>query len=173
MEDNKKSTDKEVINESVLGEENVARILSREWVVRGRLQFAAFALQPGETYISVNRPIIETYTEDVRNFLLKHLEYLIEEGSYRRALLNVQDIRNIVVEVDGAKIAAEVEVEPRAVHTKSHAGIFTRYDGKTLKTGKTILLKEQEKGVSSDDILMDVRWSLLSIASVEDCLIAQ
>ena len=41
--------------------EPVVRILHKEWVVDGQLQITAFALRQGESYISVNRPAIETF----------------------------------------------------------------------------------------------------------------
>ena len=50
---------------NVADDEQVARIVSLEWVIDGELQLAAFALAPRETYLSVNRPIVETYDEDV------------------------------------------------------------------------------------------------------------
>ena len=45
--------------------EHVARILHREWIVDGVLQVNAFALSDGETYISVNRPVVETFAFDM------------------------------------------------------------------------------------------------------------
>ena len=41
-------------------EEQVARILHQDWIVEGLLQVSAFALSEGETYLSVNRPSIDT-----------------------------------------------------------------------------------------------------------------
>lgn len=166
---NEKRLDASVHQSSVLDIEKVVRILHQEWLVRGKLQLSAFALQPGETYISVNRPSVDSYESDVRSFLTQHMGYKDKENRYCRAVLGVDDIRSIKVDIDGSPLAVDVEVEPRAKHTKSHAGIFTRYEGKNVKTGQTIKVSEQLRGVSSDDILLDVRLSLLDIASVESC----
>ena len=51
--------------------EKVARILSTEWFVDGQLMNIAFTLLEGETYISVNRPVISTYDSDVAGFVAK------------------------------------------------------------------------------------------------------
>ena len=64
----------------VADDEQVARIISHEWVIDGELQLAAFALAPRETYLSVNRPIVETYDEDVLQSCL-----LIQVISMRRS----------------------------------------------------------------------------------------
>lgn len=157
----------------VANNEIVTRTLSREWVVRGKLQLSAFALQPGETYISVNRQSVDTYMDDVRGFLFQHPDFLVEKNMYSCALLNVGDIRHVEVKVDGEVVGVDVEVEPRAKHMKSHAGIFTRYGGKNIKTGQVIKIEKQQKGISSDDILLDVRLSLLDIASVENYILSE
>ena len=73
----------------VEGSEQVARILNNDWFEDGRLMHLAFALNYGETYLSVNRLAVPTCPSDVKSFV--------------------------------------EEVEPRDFHTKSHAGIFTRY----------------------------------------------
>ena len=51
---------------SVENSEIVVRILHREWVVDGQLQITAFALRQGESYVSVNRPAIETFSSEFR-----------------------------------------------------------------------------------------------------------
>lgn len=73
-------------------EEDIARILAKEWFVREKLVSFAFALDEGETYLSVNRPAD--------------------------------------VVVDETQMKINVEVEPRNTHTKSHAGIFTRFQNR-------------------------------------------
>lgn len=50
---------------TVPNSEDVARILSTEWIVDGKLSNVAFTLRPHETYISVNRPAISSYNNDV------------------------------------------------------------------------------------------------------------
>lgn len=54
---------------AISGDETVARILHRDWVVDGVLQISAFSLRQNETYISVNRPIIESFDEDISDFV--------------------------------------------------------------------------------------------------------
>ena len=56
-------------------EETVVRILHRDWVVDEELQITAFSLRHNETYISVNRPIIDSFGEDIADFLAKHPDY--------------------------------------------------------------------------------------------------
>ena len=78
--------------------EKVARILSTEWFVDGQLMNIAFTLLEGETYISVNRPVINTYHSDVAGFVAKHDKYLFGTDNYKRAMLRVSDIRAINVD---------------------------------------------------------------------------
>jgi hypothetical protein len=59
----------------VADEEQVARLVSQEWVVDGVLQVAAFVQAPRETYLSVNRLSIDSYSEDVRHFIESHPNY--------------------------------------------------------------------------------------------------
>ena len=51
------SDNQEEINQ-IPSEESVARILSEEWFVKDKLLSFAFALEAGETYLSVNRPLV-------------------------------------------------------------------------------------------------------------------
>jgi hypothetical protein len=145
--------------------EKVARILSTEWLVDGQLMNIAFTLLEGETYISVNRPVISTYDSDVAGFVAKHGKYLFGTDSYKRAILCVSDIRDIKVDAFGEPLKINVEVEPRDSHTKSHAGIFTRYENKNVKRGDTLSILEKE--VSADDVLIKVRTQLLNMSTVE------
>ena len=51
-----------MITSSVIGDnEKVVRILHRDWVVDGVVMINAFTLRQNETYLSVNRPAIESY----------------------------------------------------------------------------------------------------------------
>lgn len=152
-------------NTIVESSERVARILSTEWLVDGQLMNIAFTLLEGETYISVNRPAIDTYDSDVAAFVAKHDKYSFDSDFYKRAMLNVADIRAIKVDAFGEPLNINVEVEPRDVHTKSHAGIFTRYENKNVKRGET--LNHFEKNVSADDVLIKVRTQLLNLSTVE------
>ena len=150
---------------SVSEKERVARILSTEWFVDGVLQNLAFTLLVGETYISVNRPTIDSYDSDVVSFVEKHPKYAFGEGFYRRAILNVREIRDIKVNAFGEVLNVDVEVEPRDTFTRSHAGIFTRYGNRNVKPGD--IFPSLEKGVSADDILMKVRSQLMKLSTIE------
>ena len=78
--------------------ETVVRILHKEWVVDGQLQITAFVLRLGESYVSVNRPAIDTFLSDVSDFVSKHADYKVsDKGSltYRQASLSVSAVRNI------------------------------------------------------------------------------
>ena len=145
--------------------EKVARILSTEWFVDGQLMNLAYTLLEGETYISVNRPVINTYDSDVAGFVTKHGKYLFGTDNYKRAILSVSDIRAIKINAFGEPLKINVEVEPRDSHTKSHAGIFTRFENKNVKRGDTLSLLEKE--ISADDVLIKVRTQLLNMTTVE------
>lgn len=154
----------------VADDEQVARIVSHEWVIDGELQLAAFALAPRETYLSVNRPIVESYDEDVLQFVSAHPSYLDEKNqSYKRALLEVKDVRAISVVKDGLRLNANVEVEPRDSHTKSHAGIFVRVDGKNVVHGRQLSEGQLPYNVSEEYLLQQVQWDLLELAELQEC----
>lgn len=149
--------------------EKVARLINNEWVVNGKLQLSAFALRQGETYISVNRLSVASFNEDVATFVILHPDYSYSKGIYNRALLLVSDIRQIAVEIDGEILSVNVEVETRSKNIASHAGVFVRHEGNNIKNGSTIVIQKQKLGISADDILLDVRMSLLHIAVLERC----
>ena len=130
----------------------------------------AFALNYGETYLSVNRLAVPTYPSDVKSFVESHSKYIfgINKNKYRRAVLNVGDIRAIDVKYRGKKMNVDVEVEPRDFHTKSHAGIFTRYQQKNVKSGEKLVVNHDNE-IASDVILLKVQFSLLRQALVETC----
>lgn len=154
--------------------EDVARLLSRHWVKDGIIMYMAFTLREKETYISVNRTSVESYQEDVKSFMMFHPVFFLDEEltNYWRAMLNVGEVRNIKV-VQGEEILnVDVEVEPRDIFTKSHAGIFTRHKDQNIKRGETITLKELTKEVPADLILLDVRDQLLSLAQLQLCDLA-
>lgn len=118
--------------------ENVARLLNNEWISGDRILQAAFQLRHGETYLSVNRPAVSSYNADVSAFVAAHPSYACGGNTYRRALLGVGDIRQIRVSEGQISALVDVEVEPRDTHTLSHAGIFTRLQGRNLKVGENI-----------------------------------
>ena len=61
-----------------------------------------------------------------------------------------------------------IEVEPRDTHYKSHAGIFTRFEGRNIKGGQNadIAIGEGEV-VSYEDVLLKVQHQLLAISTLE------
>lgn len=83
--------------------ENVARILRPEWVVSGILQHYAFVLRRNETYISVNRPAVSSFKDDVRNFVKAHAGFFADKDrdSYFCAMFNVGEIRQAKVVING------------------------------------------------------------------------
>ena len=149
--------------------ENVARILNPDWIEDGVLMHEAFMLNIGESYISVNRPVIDSYADDVVDFIRKHPDFSFGENSYKRALLHVSDICAIDVSLEGISAKINVEVEPRDSHTNSHAGIFTRINNLNIKRGQTLKVVPQSDGVSADTIFLEVRMALLDLSKVETC----
>ena len=150
--------------------ETVVRILHKEWVVDGQLQITAFALRQGESYISVNRPAVDTFLSDVTDFVSKHADYKIsDEGSlaYRQASLGVSAVRNIKVDLGQLSADVSVEVEPRDAHYKSHAGIFTRYDDKNIKGGREAIQDQNECLMPVRAILQKVQHQLLALSTLE------
>ncbi len=157
----------------VSSEENVARILLQSWIVDDELQHTAFKLTTGETYISVNRPIIDTFNSDIATFIANHPDYQFDKDSYMCAMLNVGDVRGIKVTKDDIQMDINVEVESRGTHTKSHAGIFTRFHNKNVKNGQILKYGPTGEEISADTILLEVRNELLEIASLEKHTIHQ
>ncbi len=81
-------------------------------------------------------------------------------------MLIVRDILQIDVEYKGEHLDVDVEVEPRRAHTKSHAGIFTRYNNKNVKKGGMLKINHSD-GVASDFILLKVQLLLMRQSIVE------
>ena len=155
---------------SVDNSETVVRILHKEWIVDGQLQITAFALRQGESYISVNRPAIDTFLSDVSDFVSKHADYKVsDKGSltYRQASLSVSAVRNIKVELGQLAADVSVEVEPRDAHYKSHAGIFTRYDEKIIKGGQETIRDKNDCLMPVRAILQKVQHQLLALSTLE------
>jgi len=155
----------------VLSSESVARILSREWFVRGKLNAIAFTLDPGESYLSVNRPAVESFKADVEGFVKSHQSYSFDGDTCKLALLNVGEVRGINVSLGDTRMKVDVEVEPRDAHTKSHAGIFTRFQNKNIKRGQLLKAGPTSEEISADTILLEVRMALLEMSTIEECQI--
>lgn len=147
--------------------ESVARLLNNLWFDGGVLLPVAFLHRIGESYISVNRPIVDSYDMDVESFLSCKPEFCYFQRTYRRALLNVGDICDIKIEVGDTMTFADVEIEPRTENKKSHAGIFVRYQNLNLKLGKKISIAPLEEEVPVDPILLEFRTELLERANVQ------
>ena len=154
----------------VSSDENIARIIRNEWISDGELLITAFALAPKETYLSVNRPAVESYQNDVREFISKHSDYQCNNNTtYNRAFMNVGDVRNIDIQLNGNKLNVDVEVEPRDMHTKSHAGIFVKTEKQNVIQDRELFSGSVPAGISADDILHEVRWALYDIAELQKC----
>lgn len=147
--------------------ENVARLLSNFWFDEGILLPVAFLHRIGESYISVNRPIVDSYDRDVESFLSCNPDFCYFQRMYRRAMLNVGGISDIRIEVGDTMTFADVEIEPRTDKKMSHAGIFVRYQNLNLKRGKIISIAPLKEEVSVDPILLEFRNELLERANVE------
>lgn len=153
----------------ISSEESIARILSKEWIVKDKLLSVAFALKAGETYLSVNRPAIETYNNDVSTFVRNHNSYAFDNNGYKRAVMNVGDVRGMSISAGETKMKIDVEVEPRAAHTKSHAGIFARFQNVNLKKGQLLKVGPIGEEISADTLLLEMRKELVALSSVEEC----
>lgn len=152
--------------------EEVARILHREWVVDDKLQLNAFALRQGEPYLSVNRLAVETSSSDIHDFISHHSDYLISTESCicHLAVVRVHDIHNLSISYREWVASLTVEVEPRNTHYKSHAGIFTRVNGRNLKGGQQAeLLANDGKKVSYSEIQLKVQLNLVRMAQLTTC----
>ena len=77
------------------------------------------------------------------------------------------------MKVDQVEMKIDVEVEPRDNHTKSHAGIFTRFQNKNIKKGQLLKTGPTAEEVSGDTILLEVRKELKSLSSIEECKIVE
>ncbi len=153
----------------VSNEENLVRILHKDWIVDGVLQTNAFALRNGETYISVNRPSVDSFSTDVIDFVRKHKGYQIEDGSsFQQAVLNAGDVRGISVSFNQKTVNPTVEVEPRDNNIKSHAGIFTRIEGNNIKGGsqQELVIQDGQK-LSYEAIHLKVQYALLALSQLE------
>ena len=158
------------MGQHIVDSEDVARILNPQWLAGRKILNMAFTLRERETYISVNRTSVPSYSDDIKNFVTSHKSFQFnnDNTNYYRALLNVGDIRGIQVNNNGTPLNVDVDVEPRDAVTKSHAGIFTRHESKILKLGNTqpIFMKYN---VSVDEVIFEVRAALLKLAKLEMC----
>lgn len=150
--------------------EEIARVLHKEWIVDNTLQINAFALRCGETYLSVNRKSIKSFLDDIRDFVGSHPCYAVFDNASacRIACMNTGEVRDIRVVLGDKVLDVSVEVEPRNKNCQSHAGIFTRYEGKNIKGGQNVDLEmDNSIHVPSSAILQKVQHHLLRLAKLE------
>lgn len=149
--------------------ETIVRVIRQEWLVDGVLQQTAYTLNPSETYLSVNRPAIDTFESDIHTFVTSHDGFLFDDGNTcRLASMPVSGVRGIkIMDDENTPLAIDVEVEPRDVHAKSHAGIFVRTGDQNIVSGRSLLGTSIPEGVSVDMILQDIRWELLALSTLE------
>ena len=126
---------------TVLDSEIISRVIRQEWLDDGVLQQTAYTLNPNETYLSVNRPAIDTYEADVQAFVISHDDFQFDNGKkFHCAVMPVSGVRGIkVMDDNNNPLSIEVEVEPRDVHTKSHAGIFVRTGAQNILPGRSLI----------------------------------
>lgn len=160
----------------VTNKEKIVRILHNDWVVDGKIQVNAFSMRQNETYVSVNRPAIQSFTDDVSDFVCKHLDYLFTDTpiTCRQAAMITGEVRNIVIELGGRTANVSIEVEPRGNNYLSHAGIFTRYGDKNIKgSSQTDFPIGEGKHMPASAILQKVQLRLLQLSTLETLEIVQ
>ena len=93
----------------------------------------------------------------------------MSQQEHRCASMQVSGVRSIkVFDESDQPLAVEVEVEPRDVHTKSHAGIFVRTGTQNVLPGRSLIGTSVPEEVSVDMILQDIRWELLALSTLEE-----
>ena len=156
-------------NQIVGNTEQLDRILQGEWLVDGKLQASAFAMRLGETYLSVNRPFVSSFSDDVMDFITRHSAFRSKGSSTvcRVAELNVGQVRDIRFQLGSNLAEVFVEVEPRGNNYRSHAGIFTKCDDKNVKGGQESVVISNGKHFPAKAILQKVRYALLQMAELK------
>lgn len=149
-------------------------LISGKWVVDNLISPTAFDWQEGETYLSVNREIIGTYIDDLRDFVKRHPVYAYNSNgkqSVMVARMSVANVDTIHFSEKGIELSAEVSVSPRDKNYKSHAGIFAKSNGKNINKDRTAIIEPRELGVSADIILQRLRMELVRISSLKEVLL--
>ena len=150
--------------------EDVVRLVNSKYVLDDVVSVEAFATSIGETYLSVNRPLVESFREDIKSFVKTHNDFILRNNASLAcygAKMKVGEVCDISVVHGSEKLDVSVEVEPRAAHTKSHAGIFVRSNNNNVVRGRQLTSLSIPHGVSTDSILMEVQWRLHDIAKLE------
>ena len=83
-------------------------------------------------------------------------------------MLSVKEIRGIDILHEGKPVNIDVEVEQRSSHIASHAGIFSRIGKTNIKPGMTLPAESLSIGLSADDLLMEIGWSLIGLSTIEE-----
>ena len=96
----------------------------------------------------------------------------MSSGEKKNMVADDEQVARIIVEKDGMRLNANVEVEPRDSHTKSHAGIFVRVDGKNVVHGRQLPEGQLPDNVSEEDLLQQVQWDLLELAELQECRVS-
>lgn len=103
------------------------------------------------------------------DFIAHHPAFRNSEiaDSCQIAELNAGQVRDIKFHL-GAKLAEVlVEVESRGKNYQSHAGIFTRCDGKNVKGVQESVVLRNGKHFPAKAILQKVRYALLQMAELK------
>ncbi len=161
--------------EEIANQEMVTRSLVNAWVEEGFIGPPAFDLRDKETYLSVNRPVIATYKEDLKDFSDKnhHPEFRYKDNppKVRVAELNVGEVRRIDFEKENTKLDVDVSIVPKASHYKSHAGIHTKSNGVSLYPHREVKIEPEELGVSVDSVLQRLRIQLVNLAVLKEVIV--
>lgn len=156
---------------SVDDKEFITRSLNKEWIEDGLIGVTAFNWKERETYLSVNRESIETYTADLTSFVKSHPDYAYDvDGKHevRVAEMSVEKVNKISFEEGSNQLIVKVSVYIRDKNCKSHAGIFAKSNGKNLNKNLSSLIEPIELGVSADSVLLELRTKLRDISTLKE-----
>ena len=84
--------------------------------------------------------------------------------------MSVKEVRSIQVDLGSLSADVSVDVEPRSLHYHSHAGIFTRVNGKNIKGGhQTAVYEDEYRILPVGAIHQKVQHALLALSKLEEC----
>ncbi len=103
------------------------------------------------------------------DFITRHPEFrsIGSATACRVAELNVGQVREIRFQLGINLAEVFVEVEPRGSNYRSHAGVFTKCDGKNVKGGQESVVISSGKHFPAKAILQKVRYALLQMAELK------
>ena len=139
------------------GNENVARLLKKVWVMGNEIAPAAFTLRPNiyETYISVLR-------ENVSTFQIDALE-IAHRRAVKYASINTRDLTGKTDILFSEKTTYSVKPIDNEKY-KSHAGIFIAINGHNIVGGEPFEKYLRQKGVAEDILLISIAEQLAHLA---------